>query len=104
VARYEPIKSEAVKKWAYQSYKKHDCLFTVDLQREGFPIVAELIITISDREQLPELDGVKNLIMFSKYNNKSIDRTKFDNNLFRTEEYLEPLAFDEIEFYILRGE
>lgn len=104
MAGYEPIKSEAVKKWAYQSYKKHDCLFTVDLQRESFPIVAELIITINDREQLPELDGVKNIIMFFKDFNKSIDRSKFDNNSFSTEEYLEPLAFDEIEFYMLRGE
>ena len=100
---YEPINSASVKEWAYQLYKKKDCVFRVERHNEGIDIVrAEVVITDEAIEKFPELEGVEKILMYPADKTKPVDRKKFDNDSFSTEEYFEPLASCEIEYYYLK--
>ena len=55
-----------VKKWAFNHLKYGDMVFAADRQKDGYPVVAEVLVSDKDMERFkPDLDKAVTVIMFA---------------------------------------
>ena len=55
-----------VKQWAFNHLKYGDMVFAVDRQKDGYPVVAEVLVSDKDMERFePDLDKAVTVIMFA---------------------------------------
>lgn len=66
-----------VKQWAYDLFKSGEVIFSRNIDKQGFPVVAEITVTDEDvKNYAPDLDKAITIIIFSE--GISIDDPSYD--------------------------
>jgi len=84
----EKLKGEGIKHWAYDKLVAGDVVFAGDRGWQGFPVVAEIQLTVEDVKRFAGIEKGVTIIMCAEDRSKDIADPQ------------QQLPFDEIKFYL----